>query len=239
MDFNELKGLPLGDVINATVAEGGATVAGVFGAGFLGRRFQGMMGKPESSLTAASSLTDAITTWAYNNAPKVAAWYLLRGKNYLGSATPDVQKGIVTSVALDTALRLANHGMNSTTVSIYGYEILGDARNAAGNGISSVEVQKLIQENSVLRAELSRTRSAGARVQQTNMPQIPATGYGIDERERKYAFMPGMGTPGIPMTPGASARQTRYGFAGEVQPMGATGKPGAAYIQAGKMFNMQ
>ena len=238
MNFEELKRLPLGDAVNAVVAEGGATVAGVFGANMIGRRVQAAMSKQDSTLTSTSGLTDKLMVWGANNGPKIAAWYLLKGKSLLGSAQTDVEKGIVTSVALDTLVRLSNGGKNPGSVTIYGYEVLGGDGTAqtAGSGVSSAEVQKLIQENSVLRAELSRTRAASnVQVQQTPVNAVA----GIDERDRKYAFMPGMGVPGVTRTPGVDRRQVKYGFAGEVSAMSATGKPGAAYVQAGKMFNMQ
>lgn len=231
MDFSELKRLPLGDAVNAVVAEGGATVAGVFGANMIGRRVQAAINKQDSTLTATSTLVDKLMVWGANNGPKIAAWYLLKGKSVLGAAQTDVEKGIVTSVALDTLVRMSNAGKNPGSVTIYGYEVLGGDGDISASGVSSAEVQKLIQENSVLRAELSRTRSANVQVQQTSVA-------GIDERDRKYAFMPGMGVPGVTKTPGVDRRQVRYGFAGEVSAMSATGKPGAAHIQAGKMFGM-
>lgn len=235
MDFSELKSLPFGDALNAVVSEGGATTAGVFVAGFLGRKGQTIFKKPDSAVVTG---TDKMLAWAYNNGPKVAAWYLLRRKTLLGTASEDVNKGIVTSVAFDTVMRLLNDGKNPATASIYGYQVLGED---AGVGSDAGTVQRLVQENSMLRSELAKR---SVQVQQTPMdprlpPYVGSSAIPPAERERTYGFM----QPAIPgkagLPPRAESRQVRYGFAGETAVMSGVGKPGAAYVQAGKMFGMQ
>jgi hypothetical protein len=226
MDFSELKRLPLGDAVNAVVSEGGATVGGFIGAGALGRRFQAALGSTDSAIVTTM---DGLKAAAYNNGPKIAAWYILRGKNLFGGATPDVEKGIVTNVAFDLLMRALNKGVNPATATIFGYQAMGEGNSGAGSGnVSATDVQALIQKNAALEAEVGRLRGAG--------PVLNP-----DARQRKYKFMPGTssaGEPGAPLTPGVRARQKRYGFAGEQSAAGVASKPGAANIQAGKMFNM-
>lgn len=244
MDFEELKRLPLGDAARAIVTEGGATTGGFVGAGVLGRRIQSMVKSDAEVIT----ITDKLFAWAGNNGPKIGLWYFLRGRPMLGGASEDFNKGIVTSVAFDTLMRLLNDGKNPASATVMGYEALGEGSgtmSAAGNEA----VQRLVQENSALRADLNKLRNAGIQVQQVPYaaspmdPRLPpyVGGAAIPpaERERKYAFMPGMGTPGIPQPPVTGHRQTKYGFAGETAVMSSTGRPGAAYVQAGKMFGMQ
>lgn len=246
MDFEELKRLPLGDAAKAIVTEGGATAGGFVGAGVLGRRIQSMAKSDAEIVT----LTDKLLAWAGNNGPKIGLWYFLRGRPMLGGASEDFNKGIVTSVAFDTLMRLLNEGRNPASATVMGYEALGEGSGTGGAmGVVSADIQKLVQENSALRTELNRARNAGVQVQQVPYaaspmdPRLPpyVGGAAIPpaERERKFAFMPGMGTPGIPQPPVTGQRQRKYGFAGETAVMGSGGRPGAAYVQAGKMFGMR
>lgn len=232
MDFSELKSLPLGDALTATINEGGAVTGGLLAGGFVGRQVENMV--LSVPVTSTSSGIDKVKGWAANNVPKFLVWYALRGK---GGAMEDVKKGVVTSAAFDTIMRLLNQGVNPATATVYGYQVLGDGYGSSDAGA----VQRLVQENSILRSELAKR---SVQVQQTPMdPRLPPYVGGASgaippaERERKYAFM----QPAIPgkagLPPGAEARQVRYGFAGETAPV-STGRPGAAYIQAGKMFSM-
>lgn len=229
MDFSELRKIPLGDALNAIASEGGSVVAGLTGAGILGRRIQSMV-KPDAEVVTTM---DGVYAWAGNNAPKIAAWYLLRGK-----VSPDIEKGIVTSAALDTLMRLLNAGKNPASATVMGYEVMGENRSQSLGGVDANTVQRLVQENSQLRAQLGM-RSAEGAMSPRLPPYVGSALITPDERERKYAFMPGMGTPGVTRPPGVEPRQTRYGFAGETSAMASTGRPGAAYVQAGKMFGMQ
>jgi hypothetical protein len=232
MDFSELRRLPLGDALDAVVSEGGATVGGFTGAGVLGRRIQAM------GITDAEVITtmDGIKAAAYNNGPKIAAWYFLRGRNLFGSATPDVNKGIVTSVAFDLLMRALNKGKNPSTATIFGYEAMGENQSLAN--VDANIVQKLIQENAMMKKQLG-VQSVEGPMSPRLPPYVGSAIMNPDERERKYAFMPGMATPGVTRPPGTERREVRYGFAGEVNAMSTTGRPGAAYVQAGKMFGMQ
>jgi hypothetical protein len=230
MDFSELRKVPLGDALNAIASEGGSVTAGLVGAGILGRRVQSMVKSDAEVVTTI----DGVKAWAGNNVPKIAAWYLLRGK-----VNADIEKGIVTSAALDTLMRLLNGGVNPASATVMGYEVMGESKSLAG--VDAGTVQRLIQENGQLRAQLGIKSAEGAM-----SPRLPPyVGSAImtpDERDRKYAFMPGAssaGTPGVTKPPRVEQRQVRYGFVGETSTMSSAGKPGAAYVQAGKMFGMQ
>lgn len=242
MDFEELRRLPLGDAVKAIVTEGGATAGGFVGAGVLGRRIQSMIKSDAEIVTTV----DKGKAWLGNNGPKIAAWYFLRGRPVLGTASEDFNKGIVTSVAFDTLLRLMNDGRNPASATVMGYEALGESNGQTG-AASNEAVQRLVQENASLRNELGRMKGAGSQIQVQQVspmdprlpPYVGSSAITPGERERKYAFMPGMGTPGAPSGPIAQRRQVKYGFAGETAVMATTGRPGAAYVQAGKMFGMQ
>lgn len=234
MDFSELRRLPLGDALDAVVSEGGATAGGFVIGGGIGRRFQSMVKSDAEVVTTI----DGIKAWGGNNVPKLVAWYFLRGRPILGTATADVNKGIVTSVAFDTLMRLLNGGKNPATATVLGYEALGENDLSSLSKADVATLHKLIQENGQLRAQLGIKSAEGAYSPRLP-PYVGSALMNPDERERKYAFMPGMATPGVTKTPGAAHRQTKYGFAGETSPMAATGRPGAAYVQAGKMFGMQ
>lgn len=248
MDFEELRKIPFGDVVKAIVTEGGATASGFIGAGVLGRRIQAMV-KPDAEIVTGM---DKVYAWAGNNGLKALAWYFLRGRPVLGVASEDFNKGIVTSVAFDTIMRLSHGGKNPATATLFGYEALGDGSMV---GAGDATVSRLLTEVSALRAENARLRSGGVAVQQvpyaaqTPMdPRLPPYVGGEltaqvvppAERERKYAFMQ-PAIPGVTRTPGAAEREKKYGFASGTPNMSAmtTGKPGAAYVQAGKMFGMR
>lgn len=230
MDFSELKKVPLGDVAATIIEEGGAVVGGLAAAGAAGRQVENLV-MGATPVTPTSTTMDKVKAYVANNAPKIILYQLLRGKT---GALEDVKKGAVASVAFDTLMRLTNNGVNPASATIMGYQVLGQE-----NGMVSADtgtVQRLVQENSML---LNRLRQLESGAMDPRLP--PYVGSGAippAERERKYAFM----QPAIPgkagLPPGASARQVRYGFAGEVATMSA-GKPGAAYVQAGKMFNMK
>jgi len=230
MDFSELRRVPLGDALNAIASEGGSVVAGLVGAGVLGRRVQSMVKSDAEVVTTM----DGIYAWAGNNGPKIAAWYLLRGK-----VSADIEKGIVTSAALDTLMRLMNAGRNPATASVMGYELMGENSVGSAGGIDAATVQRLIQENSAMRAQLGVQSSVEGPMSPRLPPYVGSSVATPDERARRYAFMPGMATPGVSRPPGVEPRQRKYGFAGETSVMSSTGRPGAAYVQAGKMFGMQ
>ena len=236
MDFSELRGIPLGDVATAIVKEGGAVVGGLGIAGVAGRQVENML-MGATPVTPTSTTGDKIKAGLANIAPKAVGWYLLRNKT---GVYEDARKGIVTSAAFDLLMRLTNSGVNPASATIMGYQVLGhDSAIASAGQADQATVQRLVQENSAMRAELAKMKEISAEgVMDPRLP--PYVGSSImppAERERKYAFMQ-PAIPGQVKPPGTAHRQTRYGFAGETAIMSA-GKPGAAYVQAGKMFGMQ
>lgn len=239
MDFEAIRAMPLGEALRTVVVEGGATVGGFAGAGVLGRQIQNRI-TPDSAIV---TLGDKLKAWGANNLPKIGVWYILRGRPLFGpTTTPLVELGIVTSVAFDTLMRLFNDGRNPATAVISGYEVMGEpVKMGEMTGADAGTVSRLIHENAGLREQ-----NAQLKAQQTPMdPRLPPyvggqSGQVIppDIRERKYAFMQ-PAIPGMPRPPGVAEREKRYGFAGEGGMAAVSGKPGAAYVQAGKMFGMQ
>jgi len=234
MDFEELKRVPLGDVATAIVKEGGAVTGGLVMAGFAGRQAENaLMGA--TPVTPTSSLIDKAKAFGANVAPKAIGWYLLKGK--VGIAE-DFKKGLVTSAAFDLLMRLLNAGVNPATASVMGYQILGDG-SIVSTGSTDADIQKMVQENSALRTEVHRLRQLEGAMDPRLPPYVGSQAIPPAERERKWSFMQ-PAIPGQPKPPGTRERQTRYGFAGEVNAMDrTTGRPGAAYVQAGKMFGMR
>lgn len=245
MDFEDIKRVPLGDVASAIVKEGGAVTGGLLLAGFAGRQLENIL-MGTTPVTPTSSLIDKAKAAGANLAPKVAGWYLLRGRT---GAAEDTRKGVATSAAFDLLMRLTNSGVNPATATVMGYQVLGDGSIVGVSGSNPNDVQRLVQENGALRTEVNKLRNAGIQVQQTPYaaspmdprlpPYVGSQTIPPTERERKFAFMPGMGTPGVPQPPVTGHRQTKFGFSGETAVMSSSGRPGAAYVQAGKMFGMQ
>lgn len=231
MDFEELKKVPLGDAVHAMISEGGAVTGGLLAGGFVGRQVENMvMAIP---VTPTSTTVDKVKGWAANNVPKFLVWYALRGKT---GAAEDIKKGVVTSAAFDTLMRLMNSGVNPAAATVMGYRVLGDSM---GTNPDANDVQRLVQEVSMLKTELAKR---SIQVQQTPMdprlpPYVGSQAMPSAERDRKYGFME-PAIPGVTRTPVAERRQTRYGFSGETAVMNSGGRPGAAYVQAGKMFGM-
>lgn len=249
MDFESIRALPLGDALQTVVVDGGATVGGLVIGGFAGRTIQNRV-TPDSAIVTT---TDKLKAWGSNNLPKIGLWYLLRKKQLLGTHTDLVNLGIASSVALDTGLRLFNDGRNPAVVEIGGYQILGESSTGASMGSADANtVQRLVQEVSMLRNDNAKLRSASG-IQQTRQdvafsaqgpmdprlpPYVGSSAIPPAERERKYAFMQ-PNIPGVQHPPGSAKRQTKYGFAGETAINSTGGRPGAAHVQAGKMFGMQ
>ena len=158
MDWEGLRDKTLGEVANTLVAEGVGVGAGFIGASTIGRRIEDYM-LPAG--VDGTSWTSILKGWAYNNAPKLAIWYVIR--KYVPE-TPetrtqemmmDAKKAIAGSVVFDTLLRTTNHGVPVHDPS--GYKLLGGkgepVRTAAA---PQADTQRLIQENSALRTELNK-----------------------------------------------------------------------------------
>lgn len=161
-----------------TVIEGGAIVAGLIGASFLGRTIEGYV-KP--NVTKNSSTMDKIVAWGANALPKLGLYKVLeehsrrqedRTRNLV---LADAKKAALASVFLDTAIRLSNGGVNTLSAKILGFDILNAGRaNMSGNRMTNIsgDLQKVIQENSVLRGQLNQAlqRLASSPAQQVRQP---------------------------------------------------------------------
>lgn len=257
MDFiGGLREQTLGEVASTLATEGLGVGVGFIGAGTVGRRIEDWL-LGTTVIAPTSSMTDKVKGWAYNNVPKALIWYLLRhyvevtpGETLTASKeiAVDAKKAIAGSIAFDTLLRLVNSGVPVHDPSSYkllggkGIEVDRALAPAPAQADLQTDIQKLIQENSALRAELNkalqRLASTPAQVpmaptppvvryqpvQAQTQPVIPVSApvrqvvempaYYPEIRERKYGFMEG--------PPGIAERERRYGFAtneGEIASM--------------------
>jgi hypothetical protein len=175
MDWEQLRERTLGEVGTSLVAEGAGVTAGFVGAAIVGRQIQNRV---KNDIDIVSS-TDKIMAWSANNLPKVAMWYLLRkyaavepgeALTPMKEATVDAKKAISGSIIYDTLIRLANGGKNPGNVSLWGYQIMEPQKSEQKSVQSSsqADIQRLIQENSALRAELNKA------LQRLAQPPLPA-----------------------------------------------------------------
>lgn len=224
MDF--IGGISLKEVGDALTSEGIGTAGGIVGGGFIGAKSEDYFVVP-GSITSTSTLTDKLKGWAANNVPKIGLWYLMRRYDAATPLTADIKKGVMGSIVLDTIVRAGNNGVPIPT-SILGYRILG-----AGPDINA-DVQKLRQENAVLKAEREQyiRQSAGAGAGQIRVQEVPGAPlpppWPLTERskrEQTYGFMPGMQSAQYP----EAVRRRQYGFMGEHQ---------SASENIAKMFGM-
>ncbi len=241
MDF--IGGINLREIGNAMVNEGFGTAGGFIGGGILGRQGENLiMGKdPVTQAQIEVLTTDTFTTKAKaylgNNVPKVAVWYIMRRYDAGSEVTKDVSKSLMGSVAFDTLLRLANNGVNPAAVYLGDYRILSGQAPAGG-----ANVQKLSQENAILKAELNKAirqlgagaSGAGGQIKVQEVPYAPTPPpWPLTERSQRgqsYGFMPGDGAQAAQqIDPRTAIRQRSYGFAGEHQ---------SASENIAKMFGM-
>ena len=165
MDWEGLRERTLGEVANTLVAEGVGVGAGFIGASTIGRRIEDYM------LTAAqttellptsgpASWSTILRGWAYNNAPKLVGWYLIRkyvpetAETRTQEMLMDAKKAIAGSVVFDTLLRTTNHGKPVHDPS--SYKLLGGSGEPVRTAAPQADMQRLIQENSALRTELNK-----------------------------------------------------------------------------------
>ena len=180
MDWEQLREKTLGEVGTALVTEGAGTAGGFVGAAFVGRQIQNFV-MPDANI--AGSITNGAMAWAANNLPKVAIWYLTRkyaiepgetvtpGKEIIS----DARKAFAGSVVFDTLMRLSNGGANPATASLFGWQVLGSGPGQSPEAQKSMQadVQRLIQENSALRAELNKALQRLATPAVPPAPQAP------------------------------------------------------------------
>lgn len=205
MDF--LAGIgeePVGKVVSGLVAEGGGTAIGFIGAGFLGGQTEKMLLAKDAAgspipVVETSTTADKLKAWAGNNAPKIVAWYVLRGRP-IGTALDDVKKAVAGSVMYDTLVRLSNKGVAPLYPTVFG---LGD-NDVPIASLSKQEVQRLIQENGVLRQQLVKATQRLSDIEKVRS-DIESSQY-PEIREREYGFM---------QPPAIEERERRFGFAGD------------------------
>lgn len=176
MDWEQLREKTLGEVGTSLVAEGAGVTTGFIGAAIVGRQIQNRV-KSDDAVLADPTATNKIMAWSANNVPKVAMWYLLRkyatvepGEvlTPMKEATVDAKKAISGSIIYDTIIRLANGGRNPGDVKLWGYSVMSPEPQKSVQSTSQADIQRLIQENSALRAELNKA------LQRLAQPPLPA-----------------------------------------------------------------
>ena len=156
MDWEGLREATLGEVANTLITEGVGVGAGFIGASTIGRRIEDYM-QPTIDPASWSSI---IKGWAYNNAPKLAAWYVIRkyvpttAETKTQEMLMDAKKAIAGSVVFDTLLRTTNHGLPVHDPG--SYKLLGGKGEQVRTAAPQADMQRLIQENSALRTELNK-----------------------------------------------------------------------------------
>lgn len=183
MDFKNVSKMSVGEVVTVGATEGGAVVAGLLGAGFVGKQLENVV---KTGVVPTSPTMDKMMAYVANNGPKLVAWYFMR-KESTGALkqyemyAKDTAKGILGSVVLDTIVRAGNNFAPKPLYQLFGYDVLGDkTQNVGSTPQSQANMQKVLQENSSLRAQLNsalqRVASASPNVTVTpvrSAAQIP------------------------------------------------------------------
>ncbi len=225
MEFGRLSKVTLGEAVTTVATEGGSIVAGLFGAGILGKMVEKNLGTVGSKAALpTSTVTDKVIAWTANNAPKVAAWYLLKKEGKLGGYEKDIEKGIVASVVLDTVVRASNSFAPKPMLTIAGFDLLSGEKVSSirsANPQLQAATQQLIQENSTLRGQLNQALGKLA-----SMPTIsvtPLNGPSVSQStDRQKHF-------GAMVTPSNEERQRKFGAMGDMTIDGSRRTLGAMY----------
>ncbi len=177
MDWEQLRERTLGEVGTSLVSEGAGVTGGFLLAGFVGRQIQDRV-KSDTAVTADPTATNKIMAWTANNVPKLALWYLLRkytpepgeALTPMKEATVDAKKAVAGSIIFDTLVRLSKGGVNPAEIDLFGYRLLSgsEPQKSSVQTSSQADIQRLIQENSALRAELNKA------LQRLAQPPTPA-----------------------------------------------------------------
>lgn len=203
-DYSDIGGRTLGEVGHALSTEGLGVALGFLGAGFIGRQAQKYL-KTDAEVTAAPTAQNYAMAWGGNNIPKIAGWYLLKKYDARTEMTEDIKKAFMGSVVFDTVMRVMNKGTNPASASIGGFDVLGGPGSIMTAG-GNVNVQKLIQENTALRAELNKALSGRA----SGLYGLPD---GSDARRRRFGSMiTGADPIGLQTAPAVYQRQKKYGI---------------------------
>ena len=206
MEFKSISKMSVGEVVQGTATEGGAVVAGLFGAGVVGKQIENMVKK---DVVAASPMMDKLMAYTANNAPKLALYYLVRkeGGQYLKGFERDIGKGMLASIMLDTVVRAGNDFAPKSLFQLFGYDVLGTPTTGNATPQMQANMQKVLQENSSLRAQLNsalqRVASASPNVTVTpvrSAAQIPPP---PPDHDRAYGMMQ--------TTPEAEDRRKKFG----------------------------
>ena len=180
-------------------SEGIGIGGGMIVGGAVGRQVENMLIKVP--VTPDSTLTNKVMAWAANNGSKAVLYMLAKTYDANTPITKEATKALAGSIVYDTILRVVNKGYNPADVNLGGYRILGE------NG-TPAQMQKVVQENSLLRTELNKALQKLA--QDPIKPDSPgdfkysgAPSPAVAERQRAYGAMP--------LTPDAAERQRKYG----------------------------
>lgn len=197
MKFGDISKMSVGEVVQGTATEGGAVVAGLFGAGFVGKQVENML---KSGVVPTSPMLDKVMAYVANNAPKLGLYYLVRkeGGAYLHGFDKDLGKGMLASVVLDTVLRANNSFAPTPLFQLFGYDVLTGSKATPQ---TQANLQKILQENSSLRQQLNsalqKVASASPNVTVTAIPPPPP------DHDRAYGMMQ--------TTPEGEDRRKAYG----------------------------
>lgn len=182
MDWEQLREKTLGEVGTSLVAEGAGVTAGFIGAAIVGRQIQNRV-KSDDAVLADPTATNKVMAWSANNIPKIALWYLLKKYTVvepgealtpMKEATVDAKKAVSGSIIYDTIIRLANGGRNPGDVKLWGYSVMSPEPQKSVQSSSQTDIQRLIQENSALRAELNKALQRLATPAVSPAPQVAA-----------------------------------------------------------------
>ena len=233
MEFGSLSKVTLGEAVTSAATEGGSVVAGLLGAGFLGKLVEKNLGTAGSkNALPTSSITDKGIAWLVNNGPKVGLWYLLKKEGrVLGGYEKDVEKGIVASVVLDTVVRAGNRFAPKSLLKIGKYDVLSGEEVKEVTTMSEVNpqlqanLQQVIQENSSLRGQLNQALGRlasipSAQPQITVTPMPPGvTPHGVTSTGGVQVFPEGFARRrefGVMESPATEERHRKFGYMGNL-----------------------
>lgn len=198
MEFGKISKMSVGEVVQGTATEGGAVVAGLFGAGFIGKQVENIVKK---GVLPTSTVTDKVLAYIGNNAPKLGLYFLLRSddaRKMLKGHEKDIGKGALASVVLDTVVRANNNFAPTPLFQLFGYDMLTGAPSANVTPQMQQNMQKVLQENSSLRQQLNgalqRVASASPNVTVTPMQNAQSIQPANDMQRQRV--VPPVGTLG-------------------------------------------
>ncbi len=185
------------EVTHEGVGIGGGFIVG----GLVGRQVENILFK--TPVTASSTISSKLLAWLANNGAKGAVYLLAKKYDADSPFAKEATKALAGSIVYDTVLRVANHGYNPAEVALAGYRILGTE-----TGMEPEKVQRLVQENTLLRTELNKAlqRLAGIPENVRSPVYPPARETLVAPPDSSADFRYG-GAP----SPAVAERQRRYG----------------------------